>query len=120
MNSWRDLKAWQVAHELVLKTYSLTQDFPSGERFRLTDQLCRTAASIPTNIAEGKGRSSTKEYLHFLSIARGSVEEVSYLLLLARDLSYLPESTYVEMSTRYSEVGRMLNGLIRSLKQNLR
>ncbi|GAB4462508.1 MAG: hypothetical protein OHK0037_13550 [Elainellaceae cyanobacterium] len=116
INSWRDLKVWQAAHALVLDVYVVTQSFPSRERFRLTDQLCRASASIPTNIAEGKGRLSTRDYIHFLTIARGSVEEVKYLLLLSRDLGYLAEESYLKLSDRYDEVGRMLNGLIRALK----
>ena len=111
---------WKVAHGLVLKVYETTRQFPSEERFRLADQLCRAAASIPTNIAEGKGRNSLKEYLQFLTVARGSVEEVKYQLLLARDLGYVNEEAYTETSTGYDQVGKMLNGLIRSLKSHAR
>jgi four helix bundle protein len=114
-----DLKVWQISHQLVLQVYSMTKTFPTEERFRLTDQLCRAAISIPTNIAEGKGRNSTKEYIHFVSISRGSVEEVNYLLLLAQDLGYIPVETYSAINTEYQRVGRMLNGLIKALKQNL-
>lgn len=120
VGSWRDLEVWKVAHGLVLKVYETTRQFPSEERFRLADQLCRAAASIPTNIAEGKGRNSLKEYLQFLTVARGSVEEVKYQLLLARDLGYVNEEAYTETSTGYDQVGRMLNGLIRSLKSHAR
>lgn len=119
VESWKDLEVWQVAHQLVLKVYKITRDFPTEERFRLTDQLCRAAASVPTNIAEGKGRSSLKEYLQFLSIARGSVEEVKYHLLLARDLGYVDDGTYGEMAEGYDHVGRMLNKLISSLRTHL-
>ncbi|MGH7770859.1 MAG: four helix bundle protein [Candidatus Binatia bacterium] len=76
VESWKDLEVWQASHGLVLKVYEATKSFPNDERLRLTDQLCRAAASIPTNIAEEKGRSVLKEYLQFLSVARGSVEEV--------------------------------------------
>ena len=120
VESWRDLEVWKLAHNLVLKVYEITKCFPNDERFRLIDQICRSAASVPTNIAEGKGRSSLKEYLQFLSIARGSVEEVKYLLLLCRDLGYIPESTYSEMADEYDQVARMLNGLMRSLRSHLR
>jgi len=68
IETWRNLEVWQLAHELVLKVYEMAKRFPPEERFQLTDQLRRAAASIPTNIAEGKGRSSLKEYLQFLSI----------------------------------------------------
>lgn len=119
IESWRDLEVWQVAHRLVLKVYEITRDFPAEERFRLTDQLCRAAVSVPTNIAEGKGRMSLREYLQFLSIARGSVEEVKYLLLLGRDLGYIRESSYSELLSGYDQVGRMLNGLMRSLRSHI-
>lgn len=119
VNSWKDLEVWQVAHSLVLKVYKMTSDFPSDERFRLTDQLCRAAASVPTNIVEGKGRNSLKEYLQFLSIARGSTEEVKYLLLLAQDLNYLEKVNYDEMAEGYDRVAKMLNKLIGSLRAHL-
>ncbi len=118
MESWRDLEVWKAAHGLVLKVYETTRQFPTEERFRLADQLCRAAASVPTNIAEGKGRGSLKEYLQFLTVARGSVEEVKYQLLLARDLGYVNEEAYSETSKNYDQVGKMLNGLIRSLKSH--
>ncbi|MGH7775351.1 MAG: four helix bundle protein [Candidatus Binatia bacterium] len=116
MESWKDLEVWKVAHGLVLKVYEITKSFPNDERFRVTDQICRAAASVPTNIAEGKGRNSLKEYLQFLSIARGSVEEVKYPLLLCRDLHYISENIYSEMADEYDQVARMLNGLMRSLR----
>lgn len=119
VNSWKDLEVWQVAHSLVLKVYKITGNFPSDERFRLTDQICRAAASIPTNIVEGKGRKSLKEYLQFLSIARGSAEEVKYLLLLAKDLSYLEKINYDEIVGEYDRVSKMLNKLIGSLRTHL-
>ncbi len=116
VESWRDLDVWEVAHKLVLRVYETTRQFPAEERFRLADQLCRAATSIPTNIAEGKGRGSLKEYLQFLIVARGSVEEIKYQLLLARDLGYIGERPYHEMTEGYERVGKMLNGLIRALK----
>jgi four helix bundle protein len=116
IESWRDLEVWKGAHGLVLEVYAITKSFPNDERYRLTDQICRAAASVPTNIAEGKGRISLKEYLQFLSIARGSVEEVKYLLLLAKDLGYIPEQTYLKLAGDYDQVARMLNGLMRSLR----
>jgi four helix bundle protein len=116
VESWRDLEVWKIAHNLVLKVYEATKSFPNDERYRLTDQICRAATSVPTNIAEGKGRNSLKEYLQFLSIARGSVEEVKYLLLLAKDLGYIPEQTYLEMANQYDQAARMLNGLMKSLR----
>ena len=117
MDSFTELEVWQKAHQRVLEIYRVTEDFPNTERFRLTDQLCRAAASIPANIAEGKGRNSRKEYVQFLYIARGSVEETKYHLILSRDLGYLSSEAFDKLLEGYNEVGRMLNGLINSLKE---
>ena len=119
IQSWKDLEVWQLAHQSVLQIYKITKTFPTEERYRLVDQLCRAAASVPANIAEGKGRNSLKEYLQFLSIGRGSVEEVKYFLLLARDLKYLNDQDYTDLSDKYDQIGKMLNGLMRSLRSNL-
>ncbi len=119
MNSWRDLEVWRKAHALVLEIYKFATRFPSQERFRLADQLCRSAISVPANIVEGHARQTTKEYLQFLYNARGSVEETRYHLLLARDLGYLDPERYAELETQYEEVSKMLNALIQSLKERL-
>lgn len=116
IESWRDLIVWQKAHAAVLEIYRVTKSFPADERFRLTDQLCRAAASVPTNIAEGKGRGSLAEFRQFLIIARGSIEETRYLLLLARDLSLLSSDAHVGLEARYTEISKMTNALLRSLK----
>ena len=82
----------------------------------MTDQLCRAAASVPTNIAEGKGRSSLAEFRQFLIIARGSIEETRYLLLLSNDLGLLSPDEYAQLEATYTEVSKMTNALLRSLK----
>lgn len=117
MDPFRKLKVWDKAHRLALRIYEITKDFPDEERFRLIDQLCRSASSIPANIVEGQSRQTTKEYLQFLYTARGSVAETKYHLLLAKDLDYLEGSKYEDLDTEYNEVIRMLNGLINSLKK---
>jgi len=76
------------------------------------------ADSVPTNIAEGKGRKTLKEFIQFLTIARGSVEEVKYLLLLSKDLEFITFNLYSELIDRYDEVAKMLNGLINSLRKS--
>jgi four helix bundle protein len=119
IESWTDLEVWKLSHTLVLQIYDITKTFPLDERFRLTDQLCRAAASIPTNIAEGKGRAALKEYLHFLSIAKGSVEETKYLLLLSKDLGYLSHEVFDAIRGSYDQVSKMLNGLTKSLRLRL-
>lgn len=117
MKTWKELTVWEKAHGLVLEIYKLTAEFPNEERFRLTDQLCRAAASVPANIVEGQSRQTTKEYVHFLYNARGSLEETRYHLLLAKDLNLLDSDTYAALETDYKTVSKMLNGLIQSLKR---
>jgi len=116
VESWRDLKVWRKAHSLVLQVYKLVDSFPSGEKFRLADQLCRSATSVAANIVEGYARHTTKEYLQFLYQARGSIEETRYHLLLAKDLGYLELADYAELEQGYEEMSRMLNSLIQSLR----
>ncbi|MEO0292891.1 MAG: four helix bundle protein [candidate division WOR-3 bacterium] len=117
MENFEELKVWQEAHKLVLEIYEITKDFPKEERFRLTDQLCRAAISIPSNIVEGQSKNTTKEYLQSLYIARGSVAETKYHLLLAKDLKFLKFEDYREIIEGYNKVGKMLNGLISALKR---
>ena len=116
IDSWHDLLVWQKAHAATLEVYGLTKAFPVDERYRLTDQLCRAAASVPTNIAEGKGRGSLAEFRQFLIIARGSIEETRYLLLLAKDLGLLAPQAHEQLAAKYAEISKMTNGLLRSLK----
>lgn len=116
VTTWTDLEVWQKAHALVLRVYALATAFPQEERFRLADQLCRSAISVAANIVEGHARQTTKEYLQFLYHARGSTEETRYHLLLARDLGYLTPEQYVDLEAGYEQVSKMLNALIQSLK----
>ncbi len=116
VKSWIDLEVLNKAHHLVLEIYKITKDFPNDEKYRLVDQLCRASYSVPTNIAEGKGRKTLKEFIQFLTIARGSVEEVKYLLLLSKDLGFIHFDLYSKLNEGYDEVVKMINGLIRSLK----
>ncbi|MEI6764167.1 MAG: four helix bundle protein [Bacteroidota bacterium] len=116
ISSFKDLEDWKHSHELVLSLYSISSGFPKNEEFRITNQLLRAGISIPTNIAEGAGRFSNKEYIHFLVIARGSVEEVKYLVFLAKELHYIPEEKYLELDLGINQIGKMLNGLICSLR----
>jgi four helix bundle protein len=113
---WRDLKVWQASHQMVLEIYRTTQAFPGSEKFGLSGQLKRASSSIPANIVEGQSRNTTKEYLQFLYNARGSLEEVRYFILLARDLRFLTPEKYIDLETSYKNISRMLNSLIKSLK----
>ena len=109
------LIVWQRSHELVLRIYEVTKGFPKDEQFGLTSQIRRAAVSIPSNIVEGKARGSNKDYNRFLMMARGSLEEVKYQMLLAKDLKYIDENTYIEIYKNMDEVGRLLGGLINKL-----
>jgi four helix bundle protein len=109
------LLVWQKSHELTLKIYQITNRFPKEEMFGLTSQIRRAAASVPSNIVEGKARGSSKDYKRFLLIARGSLEETKYQLLLAKDLKYIDEQKYKDVLNLAMEVGRLLAGLIKTL-----
>jgi four helix bundle protein len=99
----------------VLKIYKISKSFPKEELYGLISQIRRAAVSIPSNIVEGKARGSQKEYKRFLLISRGSLEEVKYQLLLAKDLKYIDDETYWESIELAKEVGRLLNGLLVSI-----
>jgi len=114
--SYRELIAWQKAMKLVSNIYAATQRFPSDERFGLTNQLRRAAVSVPSNIAEGQARFSQKEFHHFLSQARGSLVEIETQLFIARDLKYIQPAKADELLAAAEEIGRILNGLIGSIK----
>lgn len=115
MNSYRELHVWQEAMKLVSSIYDATRTFPSEERYGLVSQLRRAAVSIPSNIAEGKGRWTDKEFHRFLAIARGSLFEVETLVILSDKLSYFV-STDAETSLKTcGKVGRMLSSLMNSL-----
>lgn len=88
MHNYKELKVWQESMKLAKMIYIISSDFPQEERFGLTSQLRRCAISVPSNVAEGAGRKSDKEFLHFLSISTGSIYELETQLLLALDLGY--------------------------------
>ena len=116
MQDFRDLKVWHKAHAAALATYRDTEHFPQGERFGLTSQMRRAAASVPANIAEGCGRASDADFARFLHIAMGSASELEYFLLLARDLQFLETSDYERTIEDVREVKRMLAGLIARIR----
>ncbi len=116
IKSFEDLEIWKLSHALTLEIYKIVKDFPTDEKYILVQQLIRSAQSIPANIAEGMGRFSKKEFLQFLVIARGSVEESKYHLILAKDLSYIEESTFTHLKESYIILGKKINALINSIK----
>jgi four helix bundle protein len=111
MSDYRELDAWKLAHATRLAIYRATIRYPAGERFALVDQTRRAALSFTTNIAEGAGRNSDREYARFLNIAIGSVNEVEDHLLVARDLGYLPAEQWIEISADLARVRAMLTRL---------
>jgi len=113
---YQKLIVWKEAHALCLFTYATMKSFPSDERFRLVDQMCRSSSSVPTNIAEGSVRNSTKERAQFYQIATTSLEELHYQFFLARDLGYISAEQY---STADDHVQRV-SYLLTKLKQSLR
>lgn len=119
VKSYRDLIAWQRARELVKETYLLTAEFPVGERFGLVSQMDRAAVSIPSNIAEGYGRATTQDYLHFLRIARGSAYELETQLVLAEDLGLCTQAASSKVVVTLQEVIRVLQGLIAALERRV-
>ena len=114
--AFEKLQVWHEAMQLVESVYKLTSAFPSHEQFGLTSQLQRAVVSIPANIAEGKGRFSKKEFVHFLYNARGSLYEVVTLLQLALQLRYLPALQHQQLVTSAWKIMSKLSGLINSLK----
>lgn len=115
---FKDLVAWQKAMDLVTEIYKVTDDFPKREVYSLTDQIRRAAVSIPSNIAEGQAHYSRREFLHFLRHAAGSLAELETQLLIAERLQYLDHPSTTELLQRVHEVGRILNGLIASLRES--
>ena len=117
VKNYSELTTWQKAMDLVEAIYQATRQFPSDERFGLTSQIRRAAVSIPSNIAEGQGRTSTKEFLHHLSIAYGSLCEVQTQILIVKRLGYLEDDQATSLLSATNEVGRLLNGLSNSLSK---
>ena len=114
---YRDLLVWQRAMELVKEIYRVTKTFPKEEVYGLTAQIRRAAIAVPSNIAEGKGRYSTADVNHFLVQARGSLYELETQVLIATDLKYLSEAESKKLLDSSDEVAKLLNGLIRSLRE---
>ncbi|MBU0694566.1 MAG: four helix bundle protein [Candidatus Omnitrophica bacterium] len=115
MKTFRELKAWQRAHELVLKVYKVTTNFPEREKFGLISQMRRSSISIPANIVEGFKRRSDKEFKQFINIAAASLEETKYYLILSVDLKYMNQEDYQELMELADEVGKMLHGFYKKL-----
>ena len=116
MKKYKKLKVWELSHQLTLNIYKLTRKFPKEETYRLVDQMRRAAYSAPSKITEGNSRETQKEFKRFLVIARASIDELAYFLLLAKDLEYISEEEFLKHEDQCSHVASMINNLIGKLK----
>jgi four helix bundle protein len=114
--TFMDLEVWRAAMDLVTRVYRLSRHFPKDEMYGLKSQLRRAAVSVPSNIAEGKGRSSDRELIQFLCHTRGSLFEVETQLEIAERLTYITKEECEPLQREVARVGQMLNGLIRSVR----
>lgn len=117
LSSYRDLLVWQKAMELTVKSYEFSERFPQAEKFGLTSQIRRASVSVPSNIAEGYGRGTRKDYVKHLFIAQGSLKEVETQAILANRLELVSQEPTSELLLHSETVGKMLGGLIRSLRK---
>lgn len=118
--TFEKLDVWQKSRVLVREVYRLTSNFPPDERFGLTNQLNRAIISVPSNIAEGCGRPSYKERIHFLEIAYGSLMESMTQIILAADLRYISENDLNSSREKIVEVAKMINGLRKNLLNRIK
>jgi four helix bundle protein len=118
MRDFRKYEVWQLSHSLVLDIYSISKNFPKEEQFNITSQLRRACASIPTNISEGCGRNSDKEFNQFLNIALGSASETEYLIILSQDLNLLNLETATELLQKVNHIMSKIFKLKEKLNQH--
>ena len=116
MKDFRDLKVWERSHNLALEIYKVTEYFPREEIYGLTSQIRRSCTSIPTNIAEGCGRSRDTELARFLEIAIGSSSELEYQLILSHDLVFIGNAEFKSLMTETVEVKKMMISFFQKLK----
>ena len=113
---YEKFEAWKHAHKLALEIYRTTETWPSSERYQLTSQIRRASLSVPTNIAEGAAKKGPKEFRRYLDIARGSLSELSYLLLFSRDFGLLDPATYDRLNEARHHVGKLTWGLYAAMQ----
>ena len=119
LKSYKDFTVWQKAMELVEEVYKLVKVLPKSETYVLSDQMRRAAISIPSNIAEGQGRNNKREFVNFLSFAKGSQRELETQLQICVRVGYMNESDIAVAMMLCEEVGKMLSSLVKSLKVSL-
>ena len=119
VKSYRDLDVWNASMDLVVEVYRITNSFPTDERFGLISQLRRASVSIPSNLAEGHSRNSTREFLHHISIAMGSLSETETQITLAERLNYATTAEIAPVLQMCDQIGRQLRNLQKSLNARL-
>ena len=117
-SSFKDIKAWQFAHQFVIDVYKTVKVFPEEERYALSSQFRRAAVSIPANIAEGYKRLSKPEKLRFMNISQGSLEECRYYILLSKDLGYITSVTHDYLNDEIEKVSWYLNAYCQGIINN--
>jgi four helix bundle protein len=115
MHNFKELKVWKAGIELTKVIFQVTRSFPTEERYGLTSQIIRSAISIPSNIAEGCGRISNKDFKHFLTIALGSSFELETQIIIAKEFNYINEEELNDISSQIIEIQKMIYGLQKSL-----
>jgi four helix bundle protein len=118
-SSYRNLTLWKSSIQLAKKVYRFSADLPKRESYGLASQMQRAAVSLSSNVAEGHARGSSKEFLQFLRIARGSLAELETLLTLAHELEYLNDKLHRDLLSDCEQIGRMVTGLRKSITQRL-
>jgi len=117
MKDFRNLQVWSKSHQLTLLIYKATSQFPTTEKYGLVSQIKRASVSIPTNIAEGCGRGSDKDFARFLQIAMGSASEVEYLIILSEELKFINAEIYNSLIERIQEIKKMLSSLLKTIRK---
>ena len=117
MHKYKDLKVWQKSIDLVVEVYKATAEYPKDERFGLISQTQRSAVSIPSNIAEGAGRNSDKEFVHFLAISNGSSYELETQILVGERLNFISKENSVYICEKLDEIQKMNYNLQKSLSE---
>jgi four helix bundle protein len=117
MQDFKQLRVWQLGREFVSDIYKITESFPYHELHSMTNQIRRASYSIPSNIAEGTGKASQKDFKRYLSIVAGSIKEVECFLILSKDLNYISEDKFQELNEKLEIIGKMCNCLIKKITE---
>ncbi len=117
MHNFKELKIWQKSRQLTKEIYLVTQNFPKEEKYDLVSQIRRSSVSIPSNIAEGSGRESKKEFIRFLNISISSAFELETQIIISSDLGYIKEQKYIILIEEINEIQKMIFGLRKSIEK---